>query len=257
MITAHADVVGSLLRPSWLLEGQERLRAGEITRPAYKSIEDRAVNEAVAQQEEAGLTVLTDGEMRRLSFQSQMVEAVEGLGAWDIGAFLWGDWQGDDEIGDLRRERPKDLGVVAPLRRRRSLSAEEFVYLRARTARTSQGDATQSRAVCQFLVPRSLARCLPFARELSRGRGADPARGGGRARRIGGELHPARRAALSLAARAQDARVLRSTGLEPGRMAGAGRRVGQPGDGRHRRRDLRLAPVPIRPAAGRSPATMG
>ena len=71
MITAHADVVGSLLRPPWLLEAQERLRASQITRPAYKSIEDRAVNEAVAQQEGAGLTVLTDGEMRRLSFQSQ------------------------------------------------------------------------------------------------------------------------------------------------------------------------------------------
>jgi 5-methyltetrahydropteroyltriglutamate--homocysteine methyltransferase len=135
MITAHADVVGSLLRPSWLLKAQERLCAGEITRPAYKSIEDRAVNEAVAQQEEAGLTVLTDGEMRRLSFQSQMVQAVEGFGEWDLGAFLWGDWYGHEEVGDWRRERPKELAVVAPLRRRRSLSAEEFVYLRARTAR--------------------------------------------------------------------------------------------------------------------------
>jgi methionine synthase II (cobalamin-independent) len=34
MITAHADVVGSLLRPPWLLAAQERLRAGQITRPA-------------------------------------------------------------------------------------------------------------------------------------------------------------------------------------------------------------------------------
>jgi 5-methyltetrahydropteroyltriglutamate--homocysteine methyltransferase len=136
MITAHADVVGSLLRPSWLLEAQERLRAGQITRLAYKSIEDRAVDQAVARQEEAGLTVLTDGEMRRLSFQSQMVQAVDGFGEWDLGAFLWGDWHGDDEIGDWRRERPKDLAVVAPLRRHRSLSVEEFVYVRARTERT-------------------------------------------------------------------------------------------------------------------------
>jgi 5-methyltetrahydropteroyltriglutamate--homocysteine methyltransferase len=80
MITTHADVVGSLLWPPWLLEAQEHLQTGQITRPAYKSIEDRAVNEAVAQQEEAGLTVLTDGEMRRLSFQSQMVQAVEVFG---------------------------------------------------------------------------------------------------------------------------------------------------------------------------------
>jgi 5-methyltetrahydropteroyltriglutamate--homocysteine methyltransferase len=135
MITAHADVVGSLLRPPWLLEAQERLRAGQITRSAYKRVEDRAVDEAVAQQEEAGLTLVTDGEMRRLSFQSQMVQAVDGFGEWDLGAFLWGNWHGDEEVGDSRRERPKDLGVVAPLRRHRSLSAEEFVYLRARTER--------------------------------------------------------------------------------------------------------------------------
>jgi hypothetical protein len=53
MITAHADVVGSLLRPPWLLGAQERLFAGKITQPAYKSIEDRAVDEAVAQQPRA------------------------------------------------------------------------------------------------------------------------------------------------------------------------------------------------------------
>jgi 5-methyltetrahydropteroyltriglutamate--homocysteine methyltransferase len=123
MITAHADVVGSLLRPPWLLKAQQRLRAGEITRPAYKTIEDRAVDEAVAQQEQAGLTVVTDGEMRRLSFQSQMVQAVEGFGEWDLSAFLWGDWHGDDEIGDWRGERPKELAVLGPLRRRRSLAA--------------------------------------------------------------------------------------------------------------------------------------
>jgi 5-methyltetrahydropteroyltriglutamate--homocysteine methyltransferase len=138
MITAHADVVGSLLRPPWLLKAQQRLRAGEITRPAYKTIEDRAVDEAVAQQEQAGLTVVTDGEMRRLSFQSQMVQAVEGFGEWDLRAFLWGDWHGDDEIGDWRGERPKELAILGPLRRRRSLSAEEFVYLRGRTARTTK-----------------------------------------------------------------------------------------------------------------------
>lgn len=138
MITAHTDVVGSLLRPPWLLAAKERLRAGDITRVAYKRLEDRAVDQAVRQQEEAGLAVVTDGEMRRLSFQSQMVQAVEGFGAWDLDAFLWGDWHGDAETGDWHGGRPDELAVVAPLRRRRSLSGEEFVYLRARTARTAK-----------------------------------------------------------------------------------------------------------------------
>lgn len=135
MIDVHADTVGSLLRPGWLLAAQERLRAGTLDRVAFKRIEDRAVDSAVALQEAAGLAVLTDGEMRRLSFQSQLVQAVEGFGDWDLDAFLWGDWHGDEEVGDLHKERP-DLAVTGKLRRRRSLSAEELVYLRARTRAT-------------------------------------------------------------------------------------------------------------------------
>jgi len=58
---------------------------------AFKEIEDRAVDGAVRLQEDAGIEVVTDGEMRRLSFQSQMTEAVQGFGSWNLDAFLWGD----------------------------------------------------------------------------------------------------------------------------------------------------------------------
>ena len=68
MITVHADVVGSLLRPTELLKAQQDLVAGAITHPNFKEIEDRAVDEAVALQEEVGLKIVTDGEMRRESF---------------------------------------------------------------------------------------------------------------------------------------------------------------------------------------------
>ena len=136
MITTHADVVGSLLRPPELLQARDDHAAGQITQAEFKAIEDIAVDDAVALQEEAGLQVLTDGEMRRLSFQSQLPEAVDGFGEWDIDAFLWGDWVGDEQIGDWSRNRPKQLGVTGKLRRKRHLSAEEFTYLRARTSRT-------------------------------------------------------------------------------------------------------------------------
>ena len=82
MITAHTDVVGSLLRPSELLTAREDVAAGRITQAEFKAIEDMAVDEAIALQEEAGLDIVTDGEMRRLSFQSQLPEAVEGFGEW-------------------------------------------------------------------------------------------------------------------------------------------------------------------------------
>jgi len=135
VLECRTDVVGSLLRPEWLLEARRRRQAGELDAGSFKAVEDRAVDTAVAVQEAAGLDVVTDGEMRRLSFQSQMTEAVEGFQGVGLEAFVWGDWQGGPDLEDWRLERPEELAVVTPLRRRRSLSAEELVYLRARTAR--------------------------------------------------------------------------------------------------------------------------
>jgi 5-methyltetrahydropteroyltriglutamate--homocysteine methyltransferase len=135
MITAHTDVVGSLLRPVALLKARDDWAARRLSHSQFKSIEDRAVDEAVSLQEAAGLDIVTDGEMRRLSFQSQMTEAVDGFGPWNINAFLWGHWHGDGAVGERRRERPADLGVVSRLVRKRHLAAEEFVYLRGRTSR--------------------------------------------------------------------------------------------------------------------------
>ncbi len=133
MIEARSDVVGSLLRPPELLEARERVARGELSQPEFKRIEDAAVDAALRLQEEAGLEVVTDGEMRRLSFQSQMTEAVEGFGEWDLDAFLWGEWHGD-EVGDLAVERPP-LAVEGKLRRKRFLSAEELTYARGRSSR--------------------------------------------------------------------------------------------------------------------------
>jgi len=135
MITARTDVVGSMLRPAWLLTARDDLAAGRIPPAEFKVIEDRAVDEAIQLQENAGLAVVTDGEQRRLSFQSQLLESVEGVGAWTIDAFLWGVWHGDERIGDKSTTRPKELGVVSKLKRKRHLSSEEFAYLRRRTTR--------------------------------------------------------------------------------------------------------------------------
>src|SRR5437867_3773545 len=136
MITARADVVGSLLRPPELLRARADRAAGRITEAELRTVEDAAVDAAIRLQEEAGLEVVTDGEMRRLSFQSRMTEAVDGFGGNDLDAFLWGEWRGDPEVGDWSLERPKSLGVVGKLTRRRHLSVDEFTYLAAHTTRT-------------------------------------------------------------------------------------------------------------------------
>jgi len=130
---SHADIIGSLLRPPELLAAQKQLAAGAITRDRFKAIEDRAVDDAIALQEGVGLEVVTDGEMRRQSFQSQMTAAVEGFGEHDLDAFLWGDWHDDD--GVHRTSRPSRLGVISQLKRRRYLSVDEFVYLKSKTNR--------------------------------------------------------------------------------------------------------------------------
>lgn len=133
MITVHTDIVGSLLRPTELLKAQRQLADGTISPAQFKEIEDRAVDEAIALQESVGLQVVTDGEMRRLSFQSQMTAAVSGFGEFTLDAFLWGDWY--DEHGVHSKPRPASLGVVSKLIRKRFLSADEFAYLKAKAKR--------------------------------------------------------------------------------------------------------------------------
>ncbi len=136
MIACHADHIGSLLRPSELISAREEAATGRISRARFKAIEDRAVEDAIRLQEGVGLPVVTDGEQRRLSFQSQFAESVSGLGDWDLSAFLWGDWRGDSSTdGDRTIERPAGLGVVEKLQRSRYLSVEDFLFLRARTTR--------------------------------------------------------------------------------------------------------------------------
>ena len=134
MIEAHTDVVGSLLRPPALAKVRDRWERGEAGNGELKRAEDAAVDAAVAMQETAGIGVVTDGEMRRLSFQSGLPEAVDGFGEVPLEAYLWGDWHGD-EVGDRATERPPALGVREKLRRRRHLAAEDFVYLRSRATR--------------------------------------------------------------------------------------------------------------------------
>jgi 5-methyltetrahydropteroyltriglutamate--homocysteine methyltransferase len=75
----RTDVVGSLLRPAYLKDAWRAHARGELDDPALRQVEDRAVRDAVALQESLGLDVLTDGEMRRLSFQDSFGGSVSGF----------------------------------------------------------------------------------------------------------------------------------------------------------------------------------
>lgn len=124
----RTEGVGSLLRPPALVEARDKLEAGRLTPAEFKRIEDRAVDEAVALQEAAGLDVLTDGEQRRYAFFGHLVEALDGFDRFGGWAIPFRNEQGEQ----LVFRRPV---VVEKLRWRRSMCGEEFSYLRARTSR--------------------------------------------------------------------------------------------------------------------------
>ena len=123
-MNAHAEVVGSLLRPAELVEARSRLERGELSSHDFKRIEDRAVKEAVKLQERAGIDVITDGEQRRYAFYGHLIASFDGFdkeGGWAIPF--------RDEGGDeLVLKRPV---VVERLKWRRSMCTEEWSYVRA------------------------------------------------------------------------------------------------------------------------------
>lgn len=131
-VTARAEHVGSLLRPPTLLRARRAHAAGHLDDAAFKRAEDEAVREVVGLQHAVGFPVVTDGEVRRESFQSDLCAAVDGFAGVTIDAWLWGDWH-SNEVGDQSTARPSDLAVVAPLRARRTVGAEEFTFLRGLT----------------------------------------------------------------------------------------------------------------------------
>jgi 5-methyltetrahydropteroyltriglutamate--homocysteine methyltransferase len=126
MLVCRSEGIGSLLRPAYLADARERVERGELAPAEFKRHEDRAVDEAVALQEAAGLDVVTDGEQRRYAFFGHLVEALEGFDKFGGWAIPFRDEQG----AQLTFKRPV---VVEKLRWRRQMSVEEFTYLRGRT----------------------------------------------------------------------------------------------------------------------------
>jgi 5-methyltetrahydropteroyltriglutamate--homocysteine methyltransferase len=75
----RADHVGSLLRPPELAVARERAAAGEITASELRGLEDDAIRAAVAMQEDLGLALATDGELRRQSWHMDFIYQLGGL----------------------------------------------------------------------------------------------------------------------------------------------------------------------------------
>jgi 5-methyltetrahydropteroyltriglutamate--homocysteine methyltransferase len=75
----RADHVGSLLRPAALKDARLQRERGEISAEKLTEVEDRAIEALIARQEAIGLKSITDGEFRRASWQTDFLQALDGI----------------------------------------------------------------------------------------------------------------------------------------------------------------------------------
>jgi len=149
-----SEVIGSLLRPPYLVEARRRYAQGEITAAEFKRLEDRAVDEAIEIQTQAGIDVITDGEMRRYAFYGHLIDSLDGFdkfGGWGI--------EFRDETGEkLRLQRPV---VVEKLRWRRHMAVEDWTYLRARTSHPAKVTLISAQQAAAYYDPEKSRDAYP------------------------------------------------------------------------------------------------
>ncbi|HZM44559.1 MAG TPA: uroporphyrinogen decarboxylase family protein [Burkholderiales bacterium] len=127
-------LVGSYPQPEWLIDRKKlagrfppRVRAKELWRvpePLLEEAQNDATLLAIRAQEEAGLDIITDGEIRRESYSNRFATALEGVDIDNPGTAL-------DRSG-----HPNPVPrVVGRVRRRHSVEVEDVKFLRAHTAK--------------------------------------------------------------------------------------------------------------------------
>ena len=122
-------LVGSYPQPEWLIDRRRlagrfppRVRAKDLWRipePFLAEAQDDATLLAIRAQEEAGLDVITDGEMRRESYSNRFATALEGVDIDNPGTAL--DRSGHPNpvpriAGKIRRKHPVEVDDVKFLR---------------------------------------------------------------------------------------------------------------------------------------------
>src|SRR3954453_16753054 len=75
----RADHVGGRLRPPPLLKAREEHGAGQLSDAELAKVEDDAIADVVAMQEEVGLRSATDGEFRRASWHMDFIYQLDGI----------------------------------------------------------------------------------------------------------------------------------------------------------------------------------
>ena len=137
-----AEQVGSLLRPPELLQARAAHASGTITTEQLRLEEDRAILAALERQRAIGIDVLSDGEMRRGSWLTDMAEAVTGFVPQKVSI----EWKGPG--GGLEGSTANAVG--ARLNKTRKLAAYELPLLKKAAPRPFKITVP---APSNFLVP--------------------------------------------------------------------------------------------------------
>lgn len=138
------SVVGSWTRPDWLVQALRRRQKGEISAADFNRIADDAVLSAIKYQEDAGVDIVTDGEMRRDNFYSFVVEKLSGMRLMALSELLdyVKDRAGFEEI--LRGLDVPAFAIKSPIAverlrvREEGIALDEAHFLKAHTHRKTK-----------------------------------------------------------------------------------------------------------------------
>ena len=122
----RADHVGSFLRPKVLLDAREQRAKGEITAEQLREVEDKAIAEIVAFQQDVGLQSITDGEFRRTYFHIDFLEQIGGVKT-DIPVTIQRP-DGSEELA------PPVMRVIDKVRHVKDIQRADFEFLKSQVA---------------------------------------------------------------------------------------------------------------------------
>jgi 5-methyltetrahydropteroyltriglutamate--homocysteine methyltransferase len=153
--TWRAEVVGSLLRPDYLKDAVARADSGDLGADELAAIQDRAALEAIALQEDCGVDVVTDGEVRRKFWFDPLTVSLSGYNPDESAPVPF-------TKGDKPSEPPPRLPVVtARLGYRTNLPLQEFSFVRAHTGKPTKATIAGMTYASVLWVPGLSERAYP------------------------------------------------------------------------------------------------
>jgi methionine synthase II (cobalamin-independent) len=110
----RAEQVGSLLRPTELLEARQQFNQGQLSEERLHEIEDASILKALEMQRTAGIDILTDGEYRRTGWSAAAAGAIDGLVPVEGSPIrrIFAEWRGP-EAGEFNQNLSRVQAMVA------------------------------------------------------------------------------------------------------------------------------------------------